>query len=506
MALYTINNLAAPVINSDGANKLYVDTQVTSTNSVNKLKDVSATLASTVANSNFLVYDTAVSNTGGTTGGWRNVSIPTGDVNVTFNAGPGTLTTAIQSGVVVNAMVSASAGIVQSKLAMTAASTRANATSIAQADLGLASFDSAQFTATNGWVTVQTSTNTTTGITYNKIQFVSAGTILGNRTAAAAQPSEMTPVQVVADGNGVSNSSFSSAGIMTVASNANTSFNSVTNIGGGNVYSVTPVSVANAVSSIVKTAADKSVDVGSLKINTYSILSTSGTNLTVTTVGGQNVITTSGSNASNAVITTTGTLDTSSGTLKVTAITTGAPTTAGTIVGQWAVQASSQIDVTLGTLRSTTLTTGADATSGTIQGTWSLTGASKLQATYADLAEFYEGDQQYEPGTVLIFGGDKEVTTSNTFNDTRLAGIVTTDPAYVMNKDQKGIAVCLALAGRVPCQVVGRVKKGDLLTTSATPGCAVKATNPQIGSVIGKAIEDKDYDSVGVIQVAVGRA
>lgn len=506
MALYTINNLAAPVINSDGTNKLYVDTKVASSDSVNKLKDVSATLSSTVANTNFLVYDSAVSNTAGTTGGWRNVSIPTGDVNITFNAGAGTLTTAIQSGVVVNAMVSASAGIVQSKLAMTAASTRANATSIAQSDLGLASFDSAQFTATNGWITLQTSTNTTTGVTYNKIQYVSAGTILGNRTAAAAAPSEMTPVQVVADGNGISNASFSSLGVMTVTTAANSTFNSVTNTGGGNVYAVTPVSVANAVSSIVKSASDKSVDVGSLKINTYSILSTSGTNLTVTTVGGQSVITTSGTNASNAVITTTGTLDTSSGTLKVTAITTGAPSTAGTIVGQWAVQASSQIDLTLGTLRSTTLTTGADATSGTIQGSWSLTGASKFQATYADLAEFYEGDQDYESGTVLVFGGDKEVTTSNTFNDTRLAGIVTTNPAYVMNKDQKGIAVCLALAGRVPCRVVGRVKKGDLLTTSATPGCAVKATNPQVGSIIGKAIEDKDYDSVGVIEVAVGRS
>ena len=506
MALYTISNLAAPVVNSDASNKLYVDTQVASTNSVNKLKDVAATLAGSVANTNFLVYDSAVSNTGGTTGGWRNVGIPTGDVNITFNAGAGTLTTTIQSSVVVNAMVSASAGIVQSKLTMTAASTRANATGIAQSDLGLASFSNTQFTASSGWITLQTASSTTTGVTYDRIQYVSAGTILGNRTAAAAAPSEMTPVQVVADGNGISNASFSSLGVMTVTTNANSTFNSVTNTGGGNVYAVTPVSVTNAVSSIVKSASDKSVDVGSLKIITYPTLSISGTTLTVTAPGGQNVISTSGSNASNAVITTTGTLDTSSGTLKVTTITTGAAATAGTVTGQWAVQASSQIDFTLGTLRSTTLTTGADATSGTIQGTWSLTGASKFQATYADLAEFYEGDQQYEPGTVLIFGGDKEVTISNTFNDTRLAGIVTTDPAYVMNKDQKGIAVCLALAGRVPCRVVGRVKKGDLLTTSATPGCAVKATNPQIGSIIGKAIEDKDYDSVGVIQVAVGRA
>jgi hypothetical protein len=506
MALYTINNLAAPVVNSDATNKLYVDTQVAGTNSVNKLKDVAATLSSTVANSNFLVYDSAISNTGGTTGGWRNVGIPTGDVNITFNAGAGTLTTAIQSGVIVNAMVSASAAIAQSKLTMTAASTRANATGITQADLGLASFSNIQFTASSGWITLQTSSSTTTGVTYDKIRYVSAGTILGNRTASAAAPSEMTPVQVVTDGNGITNGSFTALGVMTVASTADSTFNSVTNTGGGNVYAVTPVSVANAVSSIVKSAADKSVDVGSLKINTYTTLSTSGTTLTITTPGAQNVISTSGTNASNAVITTTGTLDTSSGTLKATAITTGAPATAGTVTGQWAVQSSSQIDFTLGTLKSTTLTTGADATSGTIQGTWSLTGASKFQATYADLAEFYEGDQQYEPGWVLVFGGDKEVTTSTVFNDTRLAGVVTTDPAYVMNKDQTGIAVCLALAGRVPCRVVGRVKKGDLLTTSATPGCAVKATNPQLGSIIGKAIEDKDYDSVGVIEVAVGRS
>jgi hypothetical protein len=291
-----------------------------------------------------------------------------------------------------------------------------------------------------------------------------------------------------------------------ITTNADSTFNSVTNTGGGNIYAVTPVSVTNAASSIVKSSSDKSVDVGSLKIATSTTLSISGTTLTVTAPGGQNVISTSGSNASNAVISTTGTLDTSSGTLKATALTTGASSTAGTVTGQWAVQSSSQIDFTLGTLKSTTLTTGADATSGTIQGTWSLTGASKFQATYADLAEFYEGDQHYESGTVLVFGGDKEVTTSTVFNDTRLAGVVTTDPAYVMNKDQTGIAVCLALAGRVPCRVVGRVKKGDLLTTSATPGCAVKATNPQLGSIIGKAIEDKDYDSVGVIEVAVGRS
>jgi len=156
-----------------------------------------------------------------------------------------------------------------------------------------------------------------------------------------------------------------------------------------------------------------------------------------------------------------------------------------------------------GALTTTNITTGSALTAGTFTGTWDITG--QLQATYGDLAEFYEGDQDYAPGTVLVFGGDKEVTTTDIINDTRSAGVVTTDPAYVMNREQKGIAVCIALAGRVPCKVVGRVKKGDMLTTSATPGYAVKALTPTLGAVIGKALEDKDYGEAGVIQVAVGR-
>jgi hypothetical protein len=121
------------------------------------------------------------------------------------------------------------------------------------------------------------------------------------------------------------------------------------------------------------------------------------------------------------------------------------------------------------------------------------------------LAEYYEGDKEYAPGTVLVFGGDKEVTTTTIMNDTRSAGVVTTNPAYIMNEGQTGIKVCIALAGRVPCMVVGRVKKGDLLTTSATPGYAVKANTPTLGAIIGKALEDKDSGEAGVIQVAVGR-
>ena len=134
-----------------------------------------------------------------------------------------------------------------------------------------------------------------------------------------------------------------------------------------------------------------------------------------------------------------------------------------------------------------------------------MSASSSLQATYADLAEYYEGDQEYEPGTVLVFGGEKEVTTTTFRDDTRAAGVVTTNPAYIMNNEQKGIKVCIALAGRVPVRVVGRVKKGDMLTTSSTPGYAVKALDPKLGSIIGKALEDKDNGEAGIIQVAIGR-
>jgi hypothetical protein len=66
-------------------------------------------------------------------------------------------------------------------------------------------------------------------------------------------------------------------------------------------------------------------------------------------------------------------------------------------------------------------------------------------------------------------------------------------------------SVCIALQGRVPCRVVGRVQKGDLLTTSASSGFAIKANGPVLGSIIGKALENKDSLEAGVIEIAVGR-
>jgi predicted secreted protein len=128
-------------------------------------------------------------------------------------------------------------------------------------------------------------------------------------------------------------------------------------------------------------------------------------------------------------------------------------------------------------------------------------------AKYADLAERYTADSNYQSGTVLVFGGNEEVTESTQRLDKRIAGIVSTDPAYLMNSALEN-SVAVGLQGRVPCKVVGEIRKGDLMVSSATPGHAeawLEDSNPPTGCVIGKALENKIGAGPDVIEVVVGR-
>lgn len=101
---------------------------------------------------------------------------------------------------------------------------------------------------------------------------------------------------------------------------------------------------------------------------------------------------------------------------------------------------------------------------------WNTFFGISTQAQYADLAEKYSSDSNYQPGTVVVFGGDEEITVTETFADVRVAGVISSNPAYLMNAAASGLPV--ALRGRVPVQVLGAVSKGDLLVTSAQPGYA----------------------------------
>jgi hypothetical protein len=133
--------------------------------------------------------------------------------------------------------------------------------------------------------------------------------------------------------------------------------------------------------------------------------------------------------------------------------------------------------------------------------------AKATSAQYADLAEMYVADTNYPPGTVVEFGGEYEITISSTSHSTAVAGIVSTNPSYLMNSTQQGEHVLpIALTGRVPCQVQGPVRKGDVLVASATPGVAQRiGANWQPGCILGKAIEIIETAEIKTIEVAVGR-
>ena len=206
---------------------------------------------------------------------------------------------------------------------------------------------------------------------------------------------------------------------------------------------------------------------------TGSSASVTGTVTAASTVGG--VITGSSASVSGTVtggnVTTAGQLTVNSG-ANVTAIINGATTGVGNI-------GSSTVGFNTVFAKATT-------------------------AQYADLAEKYTADAEYAPGTVLVFGGNQEVTVNSVDSDSRVAGVVSTNPGFVMNEglDSEFVA-SVALTGRVPTMVIGPVRKGDLMVAAGL-GRARAEANPRVGTVIGKALEDFD-GAEGTIEVVVGR-
>ena len=219
-----------------------------------------------------------------------------------------------------------------------------------------------------------------------------------------------------------------------------------------------------------------------------------------------------------------------------TATVNGVVYTYSTSIGAWAVTTSNAGDITANTISSTGAINGGSTISavGNITGGNLITGgglatngitntggngignigsssgyfnrvfATATSALYADLAEFYVADAVYEPGTVLSFGGANEVTLSNISSDTRVAGVVSTNPAHVMNVgSDHEYATIVALTGRVPTRVIGTVRKGDMMISGGN-GYAQASNQPVMGSILGKALEDFDGDT-GIIEVVIGK-
>ena len=449
----------------------------------------------------------------------------------------------IKPDTIVNADVNANAGIAQSKLNMEAATTRSNANNISQGDLGLASFDSAVFSTTDGWVSINDGQ-----LPLNKIQRISDGTVLGNFSGDSSDNDiDALPFStVVSEGGGLSDDDF-----LTIISDLADPGQALIKTGAG-TYSTSNVSVTGEGNSVVKTNTNGSIQVNSLILGgdtSYEVLTLDTTTLVFKTPAQGTILTAAGGSSSVAPdisipgSVSVGGTDTTESVLQANSPLNGESAFGSDWIYSSFIEAPGEKGV-----RSTGLSIGAN-TGKTAQGevgtvVASLTGSvtpfifssagvrpdtdnqynigtntrkyntvyatlfngTALEAYYADLAENYVADEAYEPGTVLVFGGDEELTITTTKGDHRIAGVVSTEPATLMNSMLTGDTVVpLALQGRVPCKVLGKVQKGDILVTSAIPGYAMVDNDAKAGRIIGKSLENKNNDSKGVIEVVVGK-
>ena len=154
----------------------------------------------------------------------------------------------------------------------------------------------------------------------------------------------------------------------------------------------------------------------------------------------------------------------------------------------------------------TTLTTGANSTAGTIIGNWSLSTGSRLNATYADLAERFEADAFYDAGTVVEMGGDKEITAVQYDLSEDVFGVVSSTAAYLMNSAAGDDTTHppIAVGGRVKVKVTGKVRKGDRLVSAGNGiARAAKSGEATAFNIIGRALENKITDDVGTVEAFV---
>lgn len=136
-------------------------------------------------------------------------------------------------------------------------------------------------------------------------------------------------------------------------------------------------------------------------------------------------------------------------------------------------------------------------------GSTAISGALNTPAT-SELAELFSSDQDYEPGTVMSFGGSDEVTESLVQDDTAVAGVVSENASFVLDSDlDVDYPVALVLMGRVATKITGNVSKGDLMVSNGD-GTAYACATPAIGTVLGKSLEDF-VGATGVIDIVVGK-
>ena len=128
-------------------------------------------------------------------------------------------------------------------------------------------------------------------------------------------------------------------------------------------------------------------------------------------------------------------------------------------------------------------------------------------ALYADLAERFESDMSLEEGDVVMIGGEKEITKTDRESTPDVFGVISLLPAYAMNADGGSDEThpYVALVGKVPVKVIGKVLKGQRLVASSQTGIAIAAETKNIFAVVGRALESSDELGIKLIHAVVGK-
>jgi len=506
------------------------------------------------------------------------------NLSVTRTASGAEFDLQIEAGAIVNADVDAAAEIAQSKLNLNAATTRADATGIAQSDLGVAAFDADDFSVTDGWVTLKANE-----VDFSDLPQLNQYQAIGRTNAGTGDSAAISFADIITNGGGIGDADiatelgyWSNPPTNTIRNDPGAVLVATGTPGTDGTYVHSDISYTSTGNTIAKRNIDGNIMANALILGgteTNIVMDVSGTNVRMKTPDGEIILQASGSGANQTIIAKMPT-SIDNGTTGITTesdlqngatnlndrpflateyiyanmieshgtITTGKPgggaaiglgadpgfTNSGSNVITFATGGSERAyvndtnfvisgtlkangNVDLGDANTDTVTFTAKVDShiipsgttrdlGTSSASWRVIYGESTSARYADLAENYAGDAAYEAGTVVVFGGDAEVTTTDTKGDTRVAGVVSTSPAHLMNSTLEAEhVVAVALTGRVPTKVLGKVRKGDILVTSAIPGYAIVNPNAGAGTIIGKALEDKDTDDKGVIEVVVGR-
>ena len=407
----------------------------------------------------------------------------------------------IKDNSIINADVNSAAAIAQSKLAMQAADTSAAAPgSFDQSLLGLAKFDSDDFDVTHGWVTLKSGS-----VDLADIEEIDNLKALGNISGASATPTEVSItttggndslVMTKADGKirttGLIVGADDNYTILQPKSGAATTIQMLTP-GGANIFEATGTSDVTAEFTA-------SIDIGDSGANTQSTLQQNSTFNNQARMSSDWVYTQFIEAANEKGTGSTG-IALGAGTGK-----TNAGEVSILVKDSAATKAPFKFSAT-GVIPDTTNVYNIGSSTAKYNTVYATVfDGTATQARYADLAENYSADTEYEAGTVIVLGGAKEITTTSTKGDTKVIGVVSDKPAFLMNTELQGEFVTpVALTGRVPCKVIGKVQPGDILVSSAIAGYAIVDNNPTVGTVIGKSLQAKDSTDRGTIEIVVGK-